>query len=89
MGFEDGEWVCGVAFDDCNVGFLGEALGGGAGGIAGQGQDFEWGGGGEEGGDDGAALFASPACDEEFSERSCHFGGDKSSLKCLMVGLYN
>jgi hypothetical protein len=67
---EDGAAVVQVAGEEGDVfGFGGEGLGGGGGGVAGQGQDLVrvrgW--GGEEGVDDGGALLACGAGDEDFA----------------------
>jgi hypothetical protein len=81
---EDGAAVVQVAGEEGDVfGFGGEGLGGGGGGVAGQGQDLVRvrGRGGEEGVDDGGALLACGAGDEDFA--------DGHSVAVLLDGLWS
>ena len=66
---EDGGGVVEVAFHEGDVGLLGERLGASRGYGSGHADDVQWlrGMGGEEGGDDGAALLAGGAGDQDGS----------------------
>jgi len=61
LGFsEDGGDIVEVALDELDgVGFGSKLLAAGGGGVTGYGEDGVGGGAGEEGADDGTALFAS------------------------------